>query len=212
MEKDLFDPKNPVWLEVVRVFGIFFNILSVLIGLYFAAREWINFGQFLLVIIGVIFMHLINMLSLNALYNLQSIRINSDKLISIQSELLKSLTGNTNYEQNKVVTKAPIFNESPVVSVKEDVTDISFQKDVSNKILIIEEGSTVIHEYAYIGNEEIEEVFIPNSVISIEKYAFHQCINLKKVYFQGTKSDWLNISVAEFNEALKTDILHFAVQ
>jgi len=91
MSRSVFDPKNSFWLEVVRIFGITINILLVISGVTAVLLDYIDILYFLILLIFVAFLHLINMLSLNAFYNLQELRINSEKTYVVQKEILSSL-------------------------------------------------------------------------------------------------------------------------
>ena len=57
------------------------------------------------------------------------------------------------------------------------------------KVVTIPEGTRMIGYGAFRDNKTIEEVFLPESVVVIDKEAFAKCPNLKKVHFsrQETK-------------------------
>jgi len=54
---------------------------------------------------------------------------------------------------------------------------------------------TGIAAYAFADNQTLVDVTIPNTVISIEHEAFGECINLKNVYYLGTKDEWNRIII-----------------
>jgi hypothetical protein len=88
-ETDYFDPGNPIWLKIVLIMGIFVNVL-LLIGTIIV---WIigefPFGYVLLAFLIIFILHLAWMLSLNALYNLQQIRMNSDQQMALLKDFIK---------------------------------------------------------------------------------------------------------------------------
>lgn len=55
----------------------------------------------------------------------------------------------------------------------------------------------------------LTNVTIPDSVTNIDHHAFLDCENLKDVYFNGTKSKWDAITIAEENEPLTNATLHY---
>jgi hypothetical protein len=96
-EKPIFDPKNPIWLEIYRYFVIFLTLLIILVGiiLSFSLSRYVdfilsgtiyyetNFGQLLIYLIATFLtssvFYIFGMLSLNLFYNIQEIRINTGK-------------------------------------------------------------------------------------------------------------------------------------
>ena len=68
------------------------------------------------------------------------------------------------------------FNIEDGVLVKYDGTD---------SVVTIPEGVEKIGERAFCGNKNVAEVIMPDSVVSIEKDAFEECIKLKTVKFSG---------------------------
>ena len=56
--------------------------------------------------------------------------------------------------------------------------------------------------YFFEGCEFITTVTIPSSVTSIESYAFDECVDLKTVYYGGTKAQWDAITIDENNDPL----------
>ncbi len=88
----LLDPKNPLWLEILRylVIGLVALlllasaigfILNILQGMIFFA-----IGTLLGGMIGAALFYVIGMISLNTLFNIQQIRINTDVMAKHVSE------------------------------------------------------------------------------------------------------------------------------
>ena len=55
----------------------------------------------------------------------------------------------------------------------------------------------------------LTSVTIPNSVTSIGRCAFFDCIDLKDIYYGGTKEQWNNIFIGEKNEYLTKATIHY---
>ena len=86
----ILDPKNPIWLEILRLTVVGMTALILVLGTISSLTLW--FGQFNMitnlfrVILGLFttavsagLTLVVGMISLNALYNIQQIRINTDK-------------------------------------------------------------------------------------------------------------------------------------
>ena len=57
----------------------------------------------------------------------------------------------------------------------------------------IPQGVVEIKSYAFAKCTELTEITIPNSVEKIESNAFVSCKNIKRIYYQGTQTEWDNI-------------------
>lgn len=57
-------------------------------------------------------------------------------------------------------------------------------------------------------SSNLESIFIPVSVTTIESYVFHAC-NLSDVYYGGTKEQWDRIRIYEHNPELENATIHF---
>ena len=68
--------------------------------------------------------------------------------------------------------------------------------------LVIKEGTTTIGYAVLEGCTNLAKVSIPESVTAIEEYAFNKCTGLKTVEYAGSKSDWEEISIADYNSEL----------
>ena len=62
-------------------------------------------------------------------------------------------------------------------------TSTTIEKQYIPNKIIIEEGITNVPKGLYTGNEDIEEVVLPNSIVSIDDEAFESCRNLRKINF-----------------------------
>ena len=74
------------------------------------------------------------------------------------------------------------------------------------KTVVIEKGVTRIGNSAFQNFTKLTSVTIPNSVISIEKYAFLNCTNRTNVYYTGTKTEWGNVNG---KDRLNSATLHY---
>jgi hypothetical protein len=90
----LFDPKNPVWLAILRIFVISTSILILISGIiaslflslesyYWTEDVGATLGLFFLYLTGTIItttiVHILGMVSLNLLFNVQAIRMNLEQ-------------------------------------------------------------------------------------------------------------------------------------
>ena len=78
---------------------------------------------------------------------------------------------------------------------------------VSN--LIIPDGVKNIGDYAFQGCNSLVSVTIPDSVTNIGNCAFDGCNNLADVYYDGTETDWINITIGSSNSCLTNAKIHF---
>ncbi len=63
---------------------------------------------------------------------------------------------------------------------------------------------------AFNGCKKIADINIPASVTRIERYAFNLCTGLKDVYYDGTRSQWDEITIGTMNKRLLDAVLHCA--
>ena len=114
-----------------------------------------------------------------------------------------------------------------VVSIGRNAFDNCYRLDK----LVIHEGVISIGDYAFQCCFDLTELKIPNSVVDIGNYAFRgtsinfaiigkgvktigegafdQCLELKKVYYAGGRSEWKNISVGENNSYFTNARMYF---
>ena len=67
----------------------------------------------------------------------------------------------------------------------------------------IPKETTVIGEEAFSNCTGMTSVVIPATVKSFGRGAFSGCTNLKRIYFDGTQTQWYNISIAADNDPLR---------
>ena len=67
---------------------------------------------------------------------------------------------------------------------------------------------TAIAEKAFLNNTDMKGIVIPNSIVSIDSSAFTGCINLKDVYYIGTKDQWDGIN--NRNSEIKNATVYYA--
>lgn len=114
------------------------------------------------------------------------------------------------------------------ISLPDDITSIgagAFQRCTSLENFIIGDKVTYIGASAFYRCESLVSIVIPrgvksiandtfgdctnlssivfpNSIENIEIFAFLSCSNLSYVYYEGTKSEWSAISIADYNNSL----------
>ncbi len=62
---------------------------------------------------------------------------------------------------------------------------------------------------AFYGCGNLRYVVIPKSVVSIEMKAFYNCDKLTDVYYAGSETEWNNITIETYNDALKNATIHY---
>ncbi len=68
---------------------------------------------------------------------------------------------------------------------------------------------TAVGYEAFDNCRHLTTITIPNSIKSIESYAFYDCDNLKDVYFTGTETEWKAINISWSNENLTSANIHY---
>ncbi|MFW5888954.1 MAG: hypothetical protein ACOCUD_01100 [Bacillota bacterium] len=90
-KNELFNPKNPIWLEILRIYTIVITGLGLFASFITFITFLVNQGIYAAIVISILItlstliFYVIHMVILNALYNLQKTRINTDKLVEILS-------------------------------------------------------------------------------------------------------------------------------
>lgn len=110
-------------------------------------------------------------------YTLKSIYINTDKL----TEELKTDFCNYLYTYTEADV---IFDENTDIDTTQEFVQSNGELTGyygSDKKVIVPEGITVIGDYAFARNKNIEEVILPETVQRIEEGAFYECENLVTV-------------------------------
>ena len=63
----------------------------------------------------------------------------------------------------------------------------------------IDYGIKHIGRYAFYGMNNVDTLYIPNTIESIGEYAFTGCDNIKKIVYYGTKEEWQNFKTSQMN-------------
>ena len=71
-------------------------------------------------------------------------------------------------------------------------------------------NETIITENGFYNVRTIEKLGLSKEISYIGKYAFSGCINLKDVYYEGTKEEWEKVQIIEDeNDVLLNATMHF---
>lgn len=73
----------------------------------------------------------------------------------------------------------------------------------------ISKGVTKIKDFAFAASRHLESVFIPDTVTSVEQYAFYRCRSLTDIWYAGTPEQAESIIIAANNEALLDATWHY---
>ncbi len=77
------------------------------------------------------------------------------------------------------------------------------------KDIIIPDSVTSIEYGAFLYCESLTSINIPDSVTFIGESAFYGCYDLKEVYYNGCKVQWLRINISEDNKPLTNATIHY---
>ncbi|MDO4200176.1 MAG: leucine-rich repeat protein [Clostridia bacterium] len=104
----------------------------------------------------------------------------SDKTVKVLAEAFASMTGQKEGlgEAPPTVTSTFIINDG--FGLKSDLADFKALKNNKIKSVVIRGGIQTISGDIFSGNQNLEEVKVENDAV-IDKYAFHNCVNLKTV-------------------------------
>ena len=133
----------------------------------------------------------------NALYNCNGLtRID----VSTNNTVYASVDG---ILYNKAKTEFIIIPKAiqGVVTIPSGVTNIgnwAFFNCNGLTSIFIPSGVNEIGEYTFYLCRNLMDVFIPNSVACIGQYAFYNCSKLERISFDGTTSQWENITKGGF--------------
>ena len=73
----------------------------------------------------------------------------------------------------------------------------------------IPNGIKNIGDYAFENCLNLIRIEIPNSVTKINERAFRKCTDLTDVYYNGTKKQWNEINIGNYNDDLKNATIHY---
>ena len=118
--------------------------------------------------------------------------------------------------ENELAFVCPIGEKTPICYVdgfrREDFYQIL---EIPETVTLVKLGEEDKKAYQVIGvvkeafkdDTTLEEVVIPKCVTEIGVDAFSGCTNLKKVTYEGSKSDWEKVTIEDGNDCLtKVDV------
>lgn len=88
-KNEILNPKNPIWLEILRIYTIVVTGIGLFASFVAFIANLIDLGFFsalfvsLIITVSALIFYIINMVILNALYNLQKTRKNTDKIVEL---------------------------------------------------------------------------------------------------------------------------------
>ncbi len=92
-------------------------------------------------------------------------------------------------------------------STLEIIGNRAFQDCWSLTNVVLPNRITTIDGMAFYNCETLQTLYVPKSLSTIGNSAFAECSALKYVFFEGTESDWNNLSIEAGNQALDNAIM-----
>ncbi len=93
------------------------------------------------------------------------------------------------------------------LSIPDTVTEMEYAAFLSCRSLRsvrLPERLSGIREQMFSGDTSLQEISIPNAVKTVNRSAFASCGELSLVRYDGTRSEWKQLTVEEGNDALQT--------
>lgn len=120
---------------------------------------------------------------------------------------------NYNIEDNTIhSTTINVISGEAVLTIPDSVTSIydqAFSGAIIPIKIIIPDSFTSISGGAFGNCLSLKKIIIPDSVASIGDNAFDGCNNLTDVYYTGTETQWNDIDIGSYNDAILDAAKHF---
>ena len=90
--------------------------------------------------------------------------------------------------------------------------EIAMEDSLNNKYIeniIFPTGFTEFAQYSIAVCKNLKTIFVPKSLEKVLLKAFYWNENLKDILYEGSKSDWNKIFIADCNESLENANIHF---
>lgn len=105
------------------------------------------------------------------------------------------------YNKSKtMLIQYPIGNANTSYNIPSGITEIhyyAFSKCATLTNIVIPDSLTAINGYIFENCTNLASVFVPDSVKTIHGKAFGGCISLTEIHYNGTKSQWMNITIVD---------------
>ena len=92
---------------------------------------------------------------------------------------------------------------------KDKTTLIQYPAGKTDVRYTIPDSVTAIDDMAFMGCSKLGELVISDALESIGEEAITQCSSFKYVFYQGSESDWSNVSIGIDNGSLTTAKIHY---
>lgn len=97
----------------------------------------------------------------------------------------------------------------PIPNKGTDIVAGEYENYTNIKNITIPEGVTNVGTAAFRNCSNATSVSIPNTLASIGENAFDGCTSITDVYYNGTQSDWENITIGDGNNCLLNANIHY---
>ncbi len=96
-----------------------------------------------------------------------------------------------------------LFNKHKTILIQYPVGNIRMNYEIPNSV-------TTVENYAFCFCTTLTSITIPDNITSIGDYAFYSCTSLLDTYYASSKDDWEKIIIGRANEKLNESTFHFA--
>lgn len=114
------------------------------------------------------------------------------------------------YAENEYFNGNLVKNISFIENIDE-ICEFAFYNCTNLESIILPEGIHYVWSSAFSGCSNLKTIIIPDSLYKVGNYAFENCKNLWHILYEGTESQWSNISIGSNNSNLINAICHYEV-
>ncbi len=92
--------------------------------------------------------------------------------------------------------------------ISNDVAEAEFYGNTLDKVSLLD-GVTKVGEFGFAYSDFVTDMYISDTVVQIEEYAFYDCAQLTDVWYAGSREDYENMAIADNNLSLIDAEWHF---
>lgn len=128
---------------------------------------------------------------------------------NVQNDIFKFKDGCLTYADNIIYLSPEVKDYVIDAELFTSLPAYSFHDYNNLETVTIPEGITAILQGAFYDCDGLVSVTIPTSVTEISHYPFALCENMRDIYYNGTKEQWLSITKnSDWNSWIESVIIH----